>query len=216
MSAGVVRLWGVVVASMVVVTGCASPSQPTRFYRLDGAVTSEQMIDLKPQPGLVRIGIAPVEVAGYLDRPQMIERQTTHRLELYEFDQWAGSLQENLLSLVSDQLQLQLRNMQVITYPWPSSMSPDYDLNLFISRFERADGQIVLQGRWSLTRRRSGQIVLMQQTRLKALFRGSGIEASVSAASQVVKRLSEHMAAEIRAYVTVDESTDLSRREPHR
>jgi uncharacterized lipoprotein YmbA len=205
MSAGMSLYWVVVVVLMMVVTGCAGPSQPTRFYRLDGAVISEQMIDLKPQPGLIRIGIAPVEVAGYLDRPQMVERQSTHRLELYEFDHWAGSLQENLLSLLSDQLQQQLRDMQVIAYPWPASMAPDYDLNLSINRFERVSGQIVLQGRWSLTQRRSSQIVMMQQIRLKEPFSGSGVEASISAASQVVKRLSEHMASEIREYVTINE-----------
>jgi uncharacterized lipoprotein YmbA len=202
MSTEVVLFWVGMVVSMMVVSGCAGPSQPTRFYRLDGAVISEQMIDLKPQPGLVRIGIAPVEVAGYLDRPQMIERQTTHRLELYEFDQWAGSLQENLLSLLSDQLQQQLRKMQVIAYPWPSRMVPDYELNLSISRFERVKRQIVLQGRWSLTQRTSGQIVMMQQIRLKEPFSGSGIEASIRAASQAVKRLSEHMASEIHKYET--------------
>lgn len=194
--------WAVTIAMFTLLIGCASPSQPTRFYRLDGGDISAGMVDLTPRLGIVKIGVAPVELAGYLDRPQIVERRSGYRLELYEFDQWAGSLQENLLSVVSDQLQQQLQTMQVISYPWQQSINPDYELNLSVNRFDRVADQVVLQARWHLVERRNNQVVEMQQMTLQEPFAGGSIEAGIAAASQVVSRLSEYMATQILKNVT--------------
>jgi uncharacterized protein len=195
-------LWAVTIAIFTLLVGCASPSQPTRFYRLDGGDISAEMVDLTPRLGIVKIGVTPVELAGYLDRPQIVERRSGYQIELYEFDQWAGSLQENLLRVVSDQLQQQLKTMQVITYPWQQSINPDYELNLSVSRFDRVADQVVLQARWNLLERRNNQVVEMQQMTLQEPFSGGSIEAGIKAASQVVSRLSEYMAMQILKSVT--------------
>jgi uncharacterized lipoprotein YmbA len=195
--------WGIVAILITLNTGCASPSQPTRFYRLDGNLEQEEMIDLMPRPGVIQIGVAPVVLASYLDRPQIVERQSDYRLELYEFEQWAGSLQDNLLSLVSRQLQQQLGKgkMQVIAYPWQAMIRPAYELQLSVSRFDRSQEEITLQARWSLIQSHTKQIVVMQQMSLIEPLPGGDIEDGIAAANQVVGRLSAHMASQIRLHV---------------
>ncbi|MEW8624178.1 MAG: PqiC family protein [Candidatus Thiodiazotropha sp.] len=189
--------WFVVFLLITLCIGCASPSQPTRFYRLDAGIDNLDSVDLTPRPGGVVIGIDAVELAGYLDRPQMIERTSSHRLELYEFDQWAGSLQENLLALVRDRIQQQLKAMQVIAYPWPLGLKPDYELKLAIQRFERVEGRIELQGLWTLVETNRRRIVLMRQSRLQEPIQGTDIEAGVAAASQAASRLAEQIAEQM-------------------
>ncbi|MBW9261014.1 MAG: PqiC family protein [Candidatus Thiodiazotropha sp. (ex. Lucinisca nassula)] len=188
--------------------GCASPSQPTRFYRLDAAIDKLGPVDLTPRPGGVLIGIDAVELAGYLDRPQIVERTSSHRLELHEFDQWAGSLQENLLALIRERLQQQLSAMQVIAYPWPQGLKPDYELKLAIQRFERVEGSIELQGLWTLVETDRRRIVLMQQSRLQEPIKGATIEAGVAAASVAASKLSEQIAEQM---VRQIESTEKAR-----
>jgi uncharacterized lipoprotein YmbA len=190
--------WTVIALMLSILSGCASPSQPTRFYRLDGALRTAGQIDLKPHPGIIQIGITKVVLAGYLDRPQIVERPSAHRIELLEFDQWAGSLQENLLGVMSDRLQHHLQTMQVIANPWHQSIQPDYELSLYISRFDRVGEQIHLQARWSLIERSGNRIVAMQQTTLQETFSEPGIEAGVDAAAQAVSRLAEQIASVIR------------------
>ncbi|MET0123432.1 MAG: PqiC family protein, partial [Candidatus Thiodiazotropha sp. 6PLUC9] len=157
-------------------------------------------VDLKPRPGVVQIGVSSVVLAGYLDRPQIVERRSGHRLELYDFDQWAGSLQDNLQRVVSDRLQKQLKTMQVITYPWQQGISPDYELTLSIQRFDRVGDKVVIQALWSLIEGHASEIVEMQQITLQEAFSG-GVEAGVEAANRAVSRLAEHMASQIGNHV---------------
>ena len=191
-----------IVVVLSVLAGCASPSQPTRFYRLDGEPRGAELVDLKPLPGITLIGISTVELAGYLDRPQIVERRSPHRLELYEFDQWAGSLQENLRLLMTDRLQQQLESMRVIAYPWHQSVMPDFELHLYISRFDVEGEQIRLQARWSLIERSDNRLVAMQRMTVLEPSSGDGVEAGVSAANRAVSKLAVQIASRISSGVS--------------
>jgi uncharacterized lipoprotein YmbA len=181
-------------------SGCAgTPSEPTRFYRLDGQPERTQTFSVKPQPGESLIGVGPIKLATYLDRPQIIERQTPHRLRLYEFDHWAGSLQENILQVVTDRMRQRLSGMQVIAYPWHGAASPDYEVLLSINRFERAGDQIWLQLRWSLIRSSDNRLLAMQGMVIEEPLRGSGVEAGVAAANRALGQLAERIVASIPA-----------------
>ena len=55
---------------LILLAGCASPSPPSRFYRLE---TTQPPVAM-PQPVvsgevLPIVGVGPVELASYLDRP---------------------------------------------------------------------------------------------------------------------------------------------------
>ena len=184
----------VISAMFITLVGCASPSQPTRFYRLESGRAIAETVDLKPRSGIAQIGVSPVVLSGYLDRPQIVERSSGHLLTLYDFDQWAGSLQDNLQAVMTNALQQQLQGMQVFAYPWHQSLDPQYELNLSISRFDRVGETIVLRALWSLLERRDNQIVEMQQMTLQEPVSDEGVEAGVDAAERVVGRLVEHMA----------------------
>jgi hypothetical protein len=95
-------------------------------------------------PTVTLIGVGPVQLAGYLVRPQIVTRSTAYRLTLHEFDRWAGTLQENTVQVLRDALQRELPDAQVIGHPWHSGVRPDYQLLLSINRFEREGGRVRL------------------------------------------------------------------------
>ncbi|MBT2969404.1 MAG: hypothetical protein B6D72_11795 [gamma proteobacterium symbiont of Ctena orbiculata] len=177
--------------------GCAGPSQPTRFYRLDGHLERADAISLKPRAGQQLIAIGPLTLADYLDRPQIIERQSPHRLQLHEFDHWAGSLKENIVQLLTDLVRRRLADVQVISYPWHGSLKPDYEVVMKINRFDREGDRIWLQLSWSLIQTEERRLVEMQQLVLEEPIAGTGIDASVAASSRVIGQLAQRIAAAI-------------------
>ena len=186
-------------ALALILAGCASPSQPTRFYRLDGQTPLAVLP--APSPGgaqLPLLGVGPVSLASYLDRPQLIERSADHRLVLHEFDQWAGSLRENILAVMTREMQQTLPRVRVIGYPWNSAVRPGYELVIDVSRFDRQAGNISLQARWSLLAQPENRLIRLDQTAIETPLAGSDVESAVAASSQAVEMLAREISDQVR------------------
>ncbi len=189
---------GVVFSAALWLSGCATPTQPSRFYRMESLSPPIAM----PQPStpdqsLPLVGIGPVQLASYLDRPQIVERSTRYRLTLHEFDRWAGNLQENTVQLLRDVIQRDLRGAQVIGYPWSSGVSTDYEVLVTIDRFERQGMTMKLEAGWTLIEQPGGRSVSLGQQSFEAPLAGSGMEDLVAAASAVLEQLGGALAGEL-------------------
>jgi uncharacterized lipoprotein YmbA len=183
---------------MIWLVGCTTPSQPSRFYRLESTTALAAM----PQPGapgqsLPLIGVGPVQLAGYLDRPQMVERSSSHRLRLREFDRWAGTLQENTIQVLIDVLQRELDMAQVVAYPWHGSVRPEYEVVVAINRFERQGARVRLDASWTLVAQPHGQLVNLGRQSFETPVSGSDVEDVVAAASLALEQLGRILATEL-------------------
>jgi uncharacterized lipoprotein YmbA len=186
-------------ALLLFLAGCASPSQPSRFYRLESPGTLPQM----PQSvlggeQLSVVGVGPVSLAGYLNRPQIVESQGAHRLSLHEFDRWAGTLQENTLQVLSDVMQDQLPQAQVLPYPWHSRVEPDFEVVLNISQFERQGDRMILRARWTLLGQARGRQIGLGGEGFETRLAGSDMSAMAAAASEALAQLAQRIASELR------------------
>lgn len=191
------------VTLLLFLAGCASPSPPSRFYRLENPGASPQM----PQSvlggeSLPVIGVGPITLAGYLDRPQIIESQGPHRLSLNEFDRWAGTLQENALQVLSEVMQNELPQAQVLPYPWHSRVQPDFEVVLNISRFERQGDRVVLRARWTLLGQGRERQIALGGEGFETRLAGSDMKAMAAAASQALAQLAQRIAGELSPLVT--------------
>jgi len=186
------------------ITGCSTqPSQKTLFYRLDipveTAASQTAAAELPvPQP---RLGVGPVSLADYLDRPQLISRVSPYHLELHEFHYWAGKLQDNLTLVLTRALQRRLGQDRVVAYPWHRSVRPAYELSLNLDRLDTEQGQVQLQVRWTLIDGQDGRLVDLHQSNIAEPLQGSGAEAQVAAASRAVQRLAEQLTVRLRPYL---------------
>jgi uncharacterized lipoprotein YmbA len=186
------------------ITGCSTqPSQKTLFYRLDipveTAASQTAAAELPvPQP---RLGVGPVSLAAYLDRPQLISRVSPFHLELHDFHYWAGKLQDNLTLVLTQALQQRLGQDRVIAYPWHRSVRPVYELSLNLDRLDEEQGQMRLQVRWTLIEGTTGELIDLHQASIAEPLQGSGAEAQVAAASRAVLRLAEQLTVRLRPYL---------------
>jgi uncharacterized lipoprotein YmbA len=138
------------VAVAICLAGCAT-SPTARFYTLTPIAPQEAKGPSGAAVSPLSISIAPVEIPDYLDRPQIVTRDGRNELRLAEFDRWAGSLSNNIASVLAENLGLLIGTERVFVYPRMSGEKADYSLALRVLRLECAPGdQVLLKAQWTL------------------------------------------------------------------
>jgi uncharacterized lipoprotein YmbA len=185
--------------------GCGSTA-PTHFYLLSSV--PEQPV---PAPGQgVAIGIGPVTLPQYLNRPQIVTRSSNNQLTVSEFDQWGGALDDNVTRTLAANLATLLGTDRVSLYPWKESAPVDFQVTLDVAAFEDdAEGNAVLSVFWSVIDAKTGAVAVMRRSSYAtkagepaagALAGGGGArpyDAIVAAMSQDLELLSRDIAAAI-------------------
>ena len=179
-------------------SGCAS-SKPSRFYALNAIGNRQDLQKKAAAEQQVIIGLDPVEIPDYLDRPQIVTTNSGNELNISEFDRWAGPLRddvgrvllENLSALLSD------TSVAVISETWGVPL--DYRIAVNITRFDvAAEGDVELKAQWTLVDNDRKQI-LVRETDIRERIEGKGHSAGVSAMSRSLGKLSQDIAEEIKS-----------------
>jgi uncharacterized protein len=149
--------------------GCDT-TPPTRFYVLS---TMADQATATPDKGTA-IGIGPVTLPEYLNRPQIVTRIGDNQLAFAEFDQWGGGLNDNVSRVLAANLSNLLHTDRVSLYPWQSEAPVEYQVTIDVVNFEQeVDGSSLLTVFWSIVDPRSGKVKLMRRSNYR--------EAAVSA-----------------------------------
>lgn len=162
------------------------PTPPSRFYLLRALEAPPERTD---GPG---IGVGPVRLAGYLDRPQIVRRRGSYALQLAEFDRWAEPLGESITRVVMANLAAALGTDRVQRHPWRDSRAVDLEVQLDVLRFDGPpEGPVELEVLWRL---RTPAGTRLNISRLREPLEGSGYEAQADAMSRALQRLCREIA----------------------
>jgi len=132
-------VWGMLCLCCMVLVGCPS-TQPSKFYVLTPISFPEQQGDILSGPHALAIGIGPIEIPDYLDRPQSVKRRSLQELDLAEFHKWAEPLNENVSHVLAENLSALLSTDRIEEYPWRSSISVDYQVIVDVLQFDGTRG----------------------------------------------------------------------------
>jgi uncharacterized lipoprotein YmbA len=148
---------------------------PTTFYVLSSSL----------DPGPVRqgralsLGLGPITLPPYLDRPQMVRRVAPNELVFDEFNRWSEPLKENFARLLATDLDKLIEIDRLVPFPWYSTTKMDYAVAVAVMRFEQQpNGDAVLDARWSIRNAR-GEPYVNRDTHLS---RPGGTPPEVAAA----------------------------------
>ena len=144
MRATVTAVW----ASIAVALAACTPSEQPRLYTLT-TITEPEVL----QNNLLesQIGIGPVTLPQYLDRQQIVQRQSPYRLNFSEFDRWAEPLSDTVPRLLAGNVSKLLANEHVYVLPRRRRTPIDLTVEVDITRFEPlADGSAALMANWSI------------------------------------------------------------------
>jgi uncharacterized lipoprotein YmbA len=182
--------FGIVLAIAVLAAGCLGGSAPTRFYVLapvDGAAVAGE----RP----LAIGVGPVSLAGYLDRPQIVTRPAADKIDLGEFDQWGEPLRDGITRVLAEDLSRQLPGAKISTFPWRGPEAVRYQVLVDVTRFDGpAGGDTALEARWRVLDALTGKELSAKTTRLSEPPGGAGYPLTVSAMSRALGALSRDIA----------------------
>lgn len=133
---------------LLLVSVCAACARtpPAQYYLLTAPVAATA----GPADG-PRIGLGPVKLPEYLDRPQIVSFTSPTRLSLSNTHRWAEPLQQSFERALLAQLALAVPEAQLVPWPWRGAQPPPRQIAVQVERFERgADGSLHLAARWTV------------------------------------------------------------------
>jgi len=179
----------VLLAAGLALAGCSSP--PTRFYVLAALPAGQPASSTGAE---IAVGVGPVDLPEYLDRPQIVTRTGQNELNLADFERWGEALKDNASEVLAENLAVLLPSKKVSVYPWKRSVSVNYQLVVKIIRFDHTEGgETVLRTRWSLLNK-DGAGLLARESRYVESPAGEGYANTVAAMNRALAQFSREVA----------------------
>ena len=183
---------------LILMGGCAS-TQPTNFYVLSSLSGSEANKQAGGSDRSIAIGVGPVDLPRYLDRPQIVTRTSRNELDLAEFDQWAEPLKDNFSNVLAENLSILIPTDSIAVFPWNRSTPIDYRVAVEVTRFEaKTGGNALLVARWSILGKDGKKVLLSRKSSFSKPADAQDYKATVSAMNRALEHLSREIAAAIK------------------
>jgi uncharacterized protein len=193
----ILALATVTLGTALMVGGCAS--QPSRFYLLSALANPEIASPGTSGQQGPTIGVGPVTLPRYVDRPQIVTRTSPYEIKLAEFDRWAEALDTNFSRVLAENLSLLLPAARVVMSPWSRATPIDYQITVDVNHFlSQVGGDSLLIADWTLFKGEGQDVLTSGRSRFSASPSGQDYAAIVAAMSQTVASLSREIATTIR------------------
>ena len=146
------------------------------------------------------MGIGPVDLPQYLDRPQIVTHTAGNELNINEFNRWAEPLQQNFARVLASNIGELLDTDEAFVFPWGGSVSVEYQVRIEVSNFiGQLGGESLLVARWSIIGENGSKVLMARRSQLEAKSSNASYEALVIAMNQTLANLSREIAAAIRS-----------------
>lgn len=192
-------------AAMLLCLGCAA-SQPTRFY-----VLGPTAAPASPAPAdkeTLVIGVGPIEVPAYLDRPHLVTRHGQNEVALAEFHRWAEPLDQAVARSLTAHLSAILDTPAVFIRPLPPGTNARFNVAVHIRQFDRGpDNTVTLDVQWHLTGGADHTRALV----IREPAAGQSCAAQAAAMDRTLAALSRDIAQAIAAYAASPTPGDAQR-----
>ncbi len=179
-----------ILLSALLIAGCAQPNKTYYVLTASGPV---------PTGGGIGIGVGPITLAEYLDRPNLVTQEAPNQLGVAEDHRWAGDLTGNITRVVAADLGRILHTGNVRTYPWQSDSEISYQVTLDVRQLHSGtDGYAVCEIGWRAYSLPDRRLKASKTFTDREALASDGYNSSVAAQSRLIGRLAENIAASLR------------------
>ena len=180
---------------LLAVAGCGS-TRPSNFCQLDEPAATR----LSGLERGIAIGIGPVTLEPYLDRPQIVIRGAGHKLELSEFNRWAEPLVDSISRVIIVNLSNMLESTRVFKVPRRNKTIPlEFRIEIDIARFDGTlGGDALLVARWTVYGREESAL-LTKVSIISESSGGEGFDNLIAAQNRTLQKLSQEIVDAISA-----------------
>ncbi len=184
-------------AGPALIAGCAS-SPASSFYILsplpEAKVRQGTLVE-----GKISLGIGPIALPDYMDRPQMVSGVGAQRIEVDEYQRWGGSLRADIANTLGENLAHLLGTSRVVIMPAEVKLPVQYRLVVNILRFDADNqGQALLKVRWAIIDPNAEVALAMRESAYRQAFDQGDQDAQVAALSATLGDFSREVADTIR------------------
>jgi uncharacterized lipoprotein YmbA len=166
-------------------SGCSlrGNTPPSTFYMLEATSTTPTVVGLEN----ITIGVGPMVVVEYLDRPQIVTRTNGVEVVVDQFHRWAGPVREAIIEVTVGEIAAQTGSDWIFSSPWPSSTRLDYQLMGNVGRFDTTESGLArMEVQWGLYIDR--QPVHNSRSVYEAQAKGLDYAARVTALNEVLRQ----------------------------
>jgi len=179
-----------------IISGCIGGTSQNSVYYVFNPVKAPLTAD---SPMADRgLGVGPITLPEFLKGPQIVTRQEGNLLDINEFHRWADSLEDQITTVMVDNLSAMLNTPNVVVYPWERPFIPEYQLYIDFRQFDgQTAGSITLETVWSIVDTSDSKRLLTKRTTLDEPTNGEGYKAYVTALNLALEKLSKEIAESV-------------------
>ena len=186
---------------LLILVGCAS-SPPVRFYTLNSMVASDASQKSTSENRDLTIGIGPIEISDYLDRPQIVTGVGANEFKISEFDRWAGNIRNNISTVLAENMAGLLLTDKAYVYPWKQSVKINYRIEATVIRFHgTSDNNVRMKTHWTILGEDGKKPLMYRVSYYSEPIEGQGYNALVAAHNRVLANLSRDIADALKTVV---------------
>ena len=178
-------------ACIALASGCAlgGTSPPPRFFVLEATAEAASTAACP-----VHLGVGPVEVARYADRPQLVTRDGDGVLDLDDSAHWGERLDAMIARTLAEDLVRITGSPHVFVHPWPSAQL-EHRVFVRVLRFDTdPGGRAHLVAQWQLAADTAPDRATTFRTDVELAAADGGPTARVAALSELVEALAREIA----------------------
>ena len=190
----------VILAIVAIFIGGCTRSQNPRFYTLT-PMQPDEVTSKRGSPAQnAVIGIGPVTMADYLDQSDLVTRTSDNQLLKADYDRWAGSFKDDFINILAEDIGFLVPSERIYLYPWRGSVTIGYQVALEVIRCDGRLGEAAfLVARWRVFGGPEKVLLKMSRSSIREPVTGPDYAALVAAQSRAVAKLSQEIAAAIKA-----------------
>jgi len=180
-------------------SGCLSVSNSPvpKFYTLRLTDNLEGNKPLDIASGVI-IGIGPVEIPEYQNRPQIVTRDKDGLLTFAQFERWGESLDSALERLILENLSVMLPQAEFQILPCNFSIPLDYQVIVNILQLEsQLDKDISFVAQWTIIDSKTKKMLLTKRSQIYQKINPHTYPGLTLALSRVCALLSREIAGNL-------------------
>lgn len=189
---------------LLILTGCLGakgPTQSTKFYVLNSLYSLEEKETLVAKMPNTTIGVGPVELPKYINRPHIVTRAIQNEIQIEEFERWAEPIDSNFFRVLADNLSILLQTDNIVSFPAKRSTKVDYQVAVTVTRFDGVVGEYaLLRARWSIYGENGEKKLTSKHSVYKQPVNGEELKDLVSAQSLALAHFSNDIAQAIASF----------------
>ncbi|MBN1913696.1 MAG: membrane integrity-associated transporter subunit PqiC [Candidatus Omnitrophica bacterium] len=181
--------------------GCISvPTSPTpRFYTLQSLSVKNQ-VKLQGAENLnnIIIGVGPVTLPEYFNRPQIVTKNSNNAVEFSQFDRWAEPLEDAIARIIAKNFTVLLPETGIDILPWNSAIPRKYQVTIEVIELNcnlKDEAMMLLQ--WSIIEAGGKKLLLTERKAYREKIESGTYPGLVRALSVICESISKDIAGKL-------------------